>query len=44
MIANKTAYDPLKVGVEEKTMLERKVTKYKRELERTTGNSINVGF
>lgn len=42
MVANKTAYEPSKVSVDEKTILERKVAKYKRELERITGNIVEV--
>ena len=37
MVANQTTYNPEKVGIDEKVLLEKRIARYKRELERITG-------
>lgn len=43
MVANQTTYNPEKVGIDEKVLLEKRITRYKRELERITGTHIEIG-
>lgn len=43
MVSNKTSYNPAKVGMDEQTLIERRITRYKRELERITGTHIEIG-
>ena len=43
MVANQTTYNPERVGIDEKVLLEKRITRYKRELERITGTHIEIG-
>lgn len=43
MVANQTTYNPEKVGIDEKVLLEKRIARYKRELERITGMHIEIG-
>lgn len=43
MVASQTPYNPEKVGIDEKVLLEKRITRYKRELERITGTHIEIG-
>lgn len=43
MVTNQTPYNPEKVGIDEKVLLEKRITRYKRELERITGTHIEIG-
>lgn len=42
MVANKTPYNPAKVGINEQTLIERRIARYKRELERITGEKLEI--
>lgn len=42
MVASQTPYNPEKVGIDEKVLLEKRITRYKRELERITGTHIEI--
>lgn len=43
MVANQTPYNPEKVGIDEKVLLEKRIMRYKRELGRITGTHIEIG-
>ena len=43
MVANQTTYNPERVGIDEKVLLEKRIARYKRELERITGMHIEIG-
>lgn len=43
MVANQTTYKPEKVGIDEKVLLEKRIARYKHELERITGTHIEMG-
>lgn len=42
MIANQTPYDPTKVGIDEQALLEKRIARYKHELERITGMKMEI--
>lgn len=44
MVANQTTYNPEKGGIDEKVLLEKRITRYKRELEQITGTHIDMGY
>lgn len=42
MVTNKTPYNPAKVGIDEQTLIEKRIARYKRELEKITGEKLEI--